>query len=189
MDKYYYELHYLQVILPQLENYLLGTDLYRMIFIPAQRGEPSYPSLSLGAFLLSLKKAHGYSKFRANQTELTKIDAEVITLRQHWRQAWENKALREMQNRANLWQSYLSELIANPNEQMDRFTYEVRQRVIMELLRQEIVSPNESVMANLDLLDQILRSSFQTGEFVWDTELKAEFPSPAYWFLWGKPYF
>lgn len=189
MDKYNYEIRYLQAVLPQLESYLLSSDLYRMIFIPTQRGEPSYPSLSLGAFLLSLKKAHGHSRFRANQMELTKINEEVVTLRQHWRQAWENKALREMQNRANLWQTYLSELIANPNEQMDRFIYEVRQRVILELLCQEIVQPNAPVMANLELLDQILRSSFHTGEFIWDTELEAEFPSPPYWFLWGKPYF
>ncbi|MGB9640902.1 MAG: hypothetical protein ACPL4H_08295 [Anaerolineales bacterium] len=187
MDKYLYEIRFLQTVLPQLENYLLSSELYRLVFIPTKRDEPAYPSLSLGTLLLSLKKAHGYGYHHAAQTVLAEIEEDIATLRQHWRQAWENKTMREMQNRGNLWQTYLSELLANPRENNDRYAYEVRHRVMLELLQQEIKQANEINTVNLALYDQILRPSFHLDHFIWDDELQAEFPNPPYWFLWGKP--
>jgi|YelNatPaOPRAMG01_1025707.scaffolds.fasta_scaffold02406_9 hypothetical protein len=187
MDKYLYEIRFLQAVLPQLENYLLSSELYRLVFIPTQRDEPSYPSLSLGTLLLSLKKAHGYAYYHPARMDLAKIEEEIYSIRQHWRQAWENKTVREMQNRGNLWQTYLSELLANPHENSDRYTYEVRHRVMLELLQQEISQVATKNTVNLDLYDQILRPSFHLDHFIWDGELEVEFPNPPFWFLWGKP--
>ena len=187
MNKFDYEINYLKTILPELENYLLSTDLYRVIFIPSPRGNPAYPSLSLGTVLFSLKKAHGYGVSEMQNANLLRIENEINIIQNHWRQAWENKALREIPNRANLWQAYLSDLIANYAEQKDRYDYEVRHRTIIELLHHQISKPESIRMANLNLLDQILQPSFSAGKFIWDSELAEEFPAQPFWFLWGKP--
>ncbi|MGB9673693.1 MAG: hypothetical protein ACPL3P_06105 [Anaerolineales bacterium] len=187
MNKFIYEFNYLNAILPELENYLLSPELYRIVSIATQRGEPAYPSLSLGTLLLSLKKAQGYAQSFAQETRLNSIESQIERIKTQWRQAWENKCSRELQNRANLWQLFLSELISQPNEQIDRYPYEVRQRVILELLQNEITLKPIEHKDNIKLLDQILTPNFHEGEFIWDKELEHTFPKQQYWFLYGKP--
>ena len=85
-----------------------------------------------------------------------------------------------------MWGNYLEDYRDNPSGNVDRFAYEIRLRVMIELLLPECgqVSPSEKDM--LVGLDRILRNVLVAGEFIWDEEIQPGFPPDIYWFLYGS---
>lgn len=182
-----YELEYLAATLPEMESYLLSKDLYRMIHLSAPRGFPPYPSMTLGTILLSLFKARAFASTFKEDSEVIKAEQSVITIRQKWHNAWQTKAQAELHNRSIAWRTFLGELYSAPQENRDRYTYEVRQRVIIELLLGEISAIPEQAVAEIEQSDSLLRSLLKPLPFIWSEKLEQSFPPTRFWFLYGKP--
>lgn len=158
---------YVETALPELKNYLLSDVLYYPLTAPL-------PRLTLGGLLLAQQRLHAYE-------DASPLDLRLDTLRTKWRAAWEKKAAHETESRLTLWGNYLNEHRHN-QELADYYGNEVRLRVMLELL----IAEQDNVPDELTALDQLLRSKFRSGEFVWDKPLMNVFSRDDFWFLYGE---
>ncbi len=105
--------------------------------------------------------------------------------RHRWRAAWEKKAQREFRSRLNLWRNYLEDYFEAPSAHAPDYPYEVRHRVLLELLRHEIAAPLPESQ-ELEQMDDRLRAVFVPGPFLWEADLQHAFPQETWWYLYGK---
>lgn len=176
-----YDRAYLEAAQGVLEDYLHAPDLYWMLRANPPKGEPSFPSLTLGNVLLA------YARLRARSSaEAETLFAPIAQLREQWRTTWNKKARHELQSRLQRWADYLHEYEADP-AQAAYYTYQVRQRVIAELLAQDLGGWPEAEDDLRQRLDRVLRASFTPSPFIWDEDLAPAFPPDRFWFLYGHP--
>jgi hypothetical protein len=163
---------FIETALPELQDYLLSDELYWPL-------GGSLPRLTPGALLLALRRAEAHSPAPARKWQL-----ELDAVRRRWRSAWEQKALREAKNRLRLWSASVGEWQSAPAENLADYTGEVRGRVILQILLDEVNAPAEQ--AALGPLDDFLRARLKPGNFLWETGLETAFPQSEFWFLYGK---
>jgi hypothetical protein len=150
---------YLEAGIPELENYLLSKELY----YPIGR---NLPQLTLGGVLLSLA--------RLGKRDAVIFDEQVDRVRAKWRSAWETKAGREVRARSELWKNYLAEYPGDPKAVARLYPQQVRYRAMLTLLGQ-----------SSDVMDVYVKSIFQPGEFVWETNVLENFDRNIFWYLFG----
>nr|BAL56945.1 hypothetical protein HGMM_F45G04C18 [uncultured Chloroflexota bacterium] len=166
---------YLQVALDELETYLLSNELYWQL----STRNNALPRLTIGQLLLTRLRLSARGLLSpADESRWTSV-------RQRWRAAWEKKASHEFNSRLNLWKNYLEDYFESPSNYAADYPGEVRQRVILELLTQEISAPLPQA-AMLTVLDERLRTVLIPGPFVWEEELGAVFPKETWWYLYGR---
>lgn len=181
-----YDLAYLREGTSQLEEYLFSKELYWSIGISAPAGETPYPRLTLGGVLLARVRAHAWSLESSQREELIRLDERISEVRNRWREIWARKSAHGFRARLNLWRDFLEEYRQDPFDNFSRYHYEVRRRVMLNLLASETdqIPPAQSTL--LEALDQVLRAKFIPGEFLWEQELSNGFPSATYWYLYGR---
>src|SRR3990172_5406180 len=145
-----YDLGYLRAALTVLDDYLLSADLYWSIGNSPPRGEPPYPSLTLGGVLLAQARAHAHPASGILVGQLAQADEQIKAVRGRWRSAWGRKARRDFHARLNLWRDFLEEYRQNPKANLDRYAYEVRRRAMSHLLYSEA---DEIPQAEIELFD------------------------------------
>lgn len=175
------DLEYLQGAVSSLESYLLSKELYYPLGGPFNSGMVS-SRLSLGALLLTLARLQADP---GSSTNLLSVQEQVNELRSRWRVHWENKAAKEFAARLTLWQNALSELGGTAGADQAVYPVEVRNRVILELLRREAGTLPENEISRLAGLDHRLRARFIPGDFVWDADWIPAFPQDTFWYLYG----
>jgi len=166
---------YLEAGIPELGDYLLSKELYWPI---SARGY-SLPRLTIGGILLT------QARLEARRERIESLMMQLDGVRSKWRVAWETKAGREVQARMRLWSNYLADYRQNPEQHADAYPHEVRYRVMLQLLMTELPAPSPE-QETLSKLDGMLRANLTASDFIWDTDLQAEFPHEVYWFLYGK---
>lgn len=186
MSSILYNIEFLRESLDELERYLLSEDLYGRLHAKAPAGEPPFASLTLGNVLLARKELLAASLTGEQAGLFQAIDGKLEALRSKWRAAWDEKAKQEYPARLRQWGFFLNELHREPEKQADRYAYEVRRRVIVELLGQESQSAADENHDKLFMLDELLKRDFIEGEFVWDEGMSEGFPKSVYWYLWGR---
>lgn len=166
---------YLEEGIPELEEYLLSKELYWPI---STRGF-SLPRLTIGGILLSKVR------LEAREDRIESLVMQLGGVRSKWRVGWETKAGREVQARMRLWSNYLADYRHNPEGHSDAYPHEVRNRVILHLLFKELPEkPQER--ETLSQLDEVLRNTLLSSDFIWDSGLQTGFPIEVYWYLYGK---
>lgn len=167
---------YFQAALDELETYLLSNELYWQLSVPGV----SLSRLTLGHLLLTRLRlqARGYL--------LPEQENRLEQIRRRWQAAWEKKARHEFNSRLNLWKNYLEDYFESPSNYAADYPQEVRLRVILALLRQEISSPLPEEEEALAALDARLRTAFIPGPFVWEADLSTVFPQQTWWYLYGR---
>ena len=178
---------YLQAGLQELEPYLLSDQLFWTVNASAAIGETAYPKFSLGNFLFFDVCARTAVSNASQVATMNDIEAEMNTSRSRWQVAWDRKASWEIGSRLRQWGNVLKEIRVDPEEHLDFYRYEVRWRVLIQLLRSEIKQVDIAQQEQLGGLDLLLRALFAPGGFIWEPELAPGFPSDSYWFLWGYP--
>lgn len=166
---------YFQAALDELETYLLSNELYWQLSVPGI----SLSRLTLGQLLLTRLR------IQARGFLLPEEEDRLEQIRRRWPAAWEKKARREFNSRLNLWKNYLEDYFESPSNYAADYPQEVRLRVILALLRQEI-SPPPPEEETLAALDARLRTVFIPGPFVWEANLCAVFPQQTWWYLYGR---
>jgi hypothetical protein len=111
----------------------------------------------------------------------TRLD-EIIT---KWRVAWEQKTAQEFRARLNLWRDFLEEYRQNQEANADRYPYEVQRRVMIDLLEVWSADISRAESELLSALDQLLKSVWIPGDFIWDDNLAPGFPPDRFWYLYG----
>lgn len=181
-----YDLNYLAAGLGELKNYLLAKELFWPLNLAPSHGKPTSPKLTPGNLLLSFARMnayHGGMKLNARQeNELFKLEKEFETQRRKWAVAWGKKVDHEFNSRFRQWGLYLNEVVRDANAHAPYYGTEVRLRVLLELLQDELEQKPE---ADLTVLDGGLRPYFTPGDFIWDEDLAVGFPGEKYWYLHG----
>jgi hypothetical protein len=176
---------YLRLANRVLAEYILLPEIYRSL--TPVRGSGSAGGLSqlaLGNILLSLRRLQSISLSDSEKTELEGLCKQIEQVRDRWRANWERKARHELTDRLHLWQNYLKDLTDDKKLNSRGFPAQVRVRVIIYLLDEEIGSRLHSEQTVLDEQDRLLRSISSHGPFLWEDELADGFPEETCWFLY-----
>jgi hypothetical protein len=185
-----YNLSLADAMLDELEPYLLSTELFWPLEQRVARGMPQYPRLTLGGLLLTI------DELSAQEEKMTSSQAaallQIRSLFAHnqvrWEVGIEQKAVRELHCRLNLWRAYLTDL-EEKKEGPENYAHEVRQRVMFQRLL-DLASKHpeiELLNASIQSLDSKLRAYFTTGLFIWDKRLESVYSPPVFWYLYGTP--
>jgi hypothetical protein len=181
-----YELNYLQAGVDSLEKYLLSDELFWPLNAKVPDGAPEYPRLTLGGLLMAREKVKAYSKQGSLEDNADKAIADLDRVRAQWRMAWENKARLSFSMRLRMWGDYLGEYRNNAQDNADRYPYEVRLRVMLQLLSIEFAQTKPAETELWRALDGYLKGVFMAGAFIWEPEIQPGFPVGPYWYLYGK---
>jgi hypothetical protein len=185
MSSAVYDLEFLKTASQQLEKYLLSDVLYWPLGISHPPCFPPYPRLTIGGILLTQSRASITCETSEEKKQLNKTEDDIKNLRSLWSVYWDKKGQREFNARLTIWSNFLDDYQENPNDQFDRYSYESRHRVQLELLKKDISIQND-LLKLLAALELILKAYFKPGEFIWKKTLMPAFPPESYWFLYGS---
>jgi len=181
-----YDLEYLRIGLEEIEDYLLSKELFWPVTGRPAGGKP-FNKMTIGNLLLSERRLVAHSKAglltAAEDRELVGMQGRLEAVQAKWRVNWEEKASQEYQTRFNQWMRALEELKSDRYQNAPYYRNEVRARVQMELLADH-VPHNEQI--NLQAFDNLLKSIFKPGHFIWQAELSAGFSPDKFWYLYGS---
>jgi hypothetical protein len=180
-----YDLRYIEAGREELEGYLLSKEVFWPLGVKPPEGKPDYPQLTLDWMLLSSARLSGRRLSGAQNDQVERAISDLDLHRSKWRVAWEKKAGHCYQVRGRMWRDYLQEYKDNPQDNADRYTYEIRLRVMLELLRNEFRQQTPEVEFLMSL-DGYLKIVLEPGGFIWEPEIEAGFPVDKFWFLYGK---
>ena len=185
MKSFEYDLGYLQAVIVVIEDYLLVDELFWPINASPPEGEPAFPQLTLGGMLLAEARLKALPVNRSQEEQRLHILSELERARAKWRVNWEKKAQHSLSVRLRMWADFLEEYRSNPQDNAGRYRYEVRLRVMLELLSREcgeVVPAERESLAGLDLY---LRGELEMGGFIWEPEVQSSFPREPFWYLYG----
>lgn len=180
-----YDLRYVQGGLEEMEHYLLSDEVFWPLDARPPKGEPEYPQLTLGALLLAKERLAAYSASPHEEADGLKAVSELERISSKWRVAWEKKAGHSFSMRLRMWSDFIHDYQTSPQENADRYAYEVRLRAMLGLLLPEGKKPQAEVDL-LSTLDTYLRAVLVSGNFIWESELQNGFPVDTYWYLYGS---
>lgn len=181
-----YDLGYLETAGELLEKYLLSKEIYWKMNVSSPPGEPGYPSLTLGSILLSQQRLDSRSLPSHQEGRKMRLLKKIGQVRLKWRTAWGGKAREEFRSRLDLWRNYLEEFRQDPEGNIDRYSYEIGRRVMLQLLAQEADSIPAAQEQLLGGLDRILDGLMLPGDFVWDDSLSGGFSPADYPYLYYR---
>lgn len=185
-----YNLNMLQHMVEELEGFLLSDQTFWPLGANPQQGQPPFPNMSVGQLHLTLKELEAVEDALepAQSTQWSQLRDRAWTLRSKWTTAMAQKSLAESSTRVNLWRAYLNE-IKEAGGASGNYAYEVRHRVILELLSElTAILDDDQIQQEIDVLDWQLKGmlSKATG-FIWDEPLAKVYPEERYWFLYRRP--
>jgi hypothetical protein len=185
MKNFDYDLRYIQAGLEVLVNYLLSDEVFWPLSVSSPAGEPDYPRLTLGGLLLSHMRLAAYPKSHDQMVQMDQLNSRLDLMRSKWRAAWEHKAGHSFSVRLRMWRDYIDEYKNNPQDNADRYSYEVRLRAMHSLLIAEDGGQNQAEVDLLSGLDAYLKSVLIVDGFIWEADIQTGFPTKAYWYLYG----
>ncbi len=180
-----------QAMADELENYVLGDDLYRQLVVRTPAGD-RMPRMSLGLFLESLKELEWAAQaghLTAQQKQaLAEMNQALEDIRQRFPTAYREKLSWELKSNLDSWNWFLQECRENPRRCREEYPFEVRIRnriaTLVDALGREVPTEHAS---RLKRLDARLRELFVPGRFILAQELEARYPRDRYWWLYGEP--
>jgi hypothetical protein len=180
-----YDLRYLQAGLDVMEAYLLSDEVFWPLSANPPEGSMDFPSLSLGGLLLARERFTTYPVTNAQEVQRQQVLSNLEGVRSKWRVAWEKKAGRSFSLRLRMWRDYVEEYRNSPQENADKYSYEVRLRVMLNLIISESGKGLQAEVDLLSVLDGYLRSVLDKNGFIWEPEIQPGFPVNPYWYLYG----
>jgi len=186
MKSFEYDLRYLLSGLDVLEAYLLSDEVFWPMSAIPPEGAPDYPRLTLGGMLLARKRIAAYPATNPQEVQRQQVISNLEGVQSKWRVAWETKARRSFSVRLRMWRDYIEEYRINPQENADRYSYEVRLRVMLTLLISESGRRQQAEIDLLSGLDGYLKSKLEMNGFVWEPQIQSGFPANNYWYLYGN---
>jgi hypothetical protein len=185
MKSFEYDRRYLQASLDVIEDYLLSDEVFWPISANPPEGSLDYPRLTLGGLLLAKERLSAYPTTHPQEVERQQVISDLDQIRSKWRVAWENKAGRSFSVRLRMWGDFIEEYKNSPQDNADRYPYEVRLRVMLKLLIAEGGGQHQVEINLLSGFDSYLKSVLEMDGFIWEPELKKGFPENSYWYLHG----
>ena len=186
MKSFEYDLGYIQAGLDVMENYILSEEVFWPLSGNPPAGAPDYPRLTLGGLLLAKERLTAYPLTHPQETELQRVISDLEHICSKWRVAWEKKAGHSFSVRLRMWRDFIEEYQNNPQDNADRYSYEVRLRVMLKLLKSEGGGQQDYEVNLLFGLDGYIKSVLEMSGFIWETRIQTGFPKDEYWYLYGN---
>jgi hypothetical protein len=180
-----YDYRYFQAGLEVIEAYLLSDEVFWPLNTNPPEGSPDYPRLTLGGILLSKERLIAYPTTRNQEVQRQQVISDLDLARSKWRVAWEKKARRSFSVRLRMWGDFIAEYRMNAQDNADRYSYEVRLRVMLRLLHSEGEGQQPAEVVVLNGLDGYLKGVLEMNEFIWEPDIQKGFPESVYWYLYG----
>lgn len=173
---------FLQAAVKELEEYVTSPVLHWPLAKSVAGSD--LPRLTLGNLCLALARAKADPDVQADPQFKT-LQGTVDQVRNRWRSNWAKKAGQEFRERLRLWKDFVTADLAGEGENRD-YQNQVRQRVVLEFLKDEMLPENPPEAELLLTLDERLRYATSEGDFVWDSKWQTAFPQNRFWFLYRK---
>ena len=168
---------YLGLSAEELKEYILSEQIFWQL-------SPGKERFTIGNYLLAEKKLSASVLIPDDRARLEKQTAIYQEVHSSWKANWNSKVKKEWLTRLNLWQQYLLDLRKDRENAVWSYPSEVRIRVILQILEDEIGSVDLAHKSNLNSLDRLLHSLSREGEFVWEKIYSKAFPDIKFWFLY-----
>lgn len=183
------ELAYLREAVPLIKNYLLSREpAWQLPGISGDAGQP-FSMLSIGPILLMLSRLKARDLKGKALAELGEYEEKIFQNKIHNEISWKKKVGLDITSRARLWQAFLDDYHSDPQTAATSYSSAVAQRVILQLLWDELddsgilVAPLQFMLQNMDAA---LRLIHLPGDFIWEHQLHSGFPKETFWYLYGK---
>ena len=188
MDSKEIERIFAESTLIELKDYLLSPTLFWPLSLPGlnKDEQSSVPKLTPGNLYLCLRKINTFDFEPDLMVGMKDVVGRISTLLEAWQSNWKKKAQQEFLIRINLWESYLKELKRNPAMNTGSFSYQVRNRIILDLLEEELKVANKNEIVSMQHMDETLKNLVKDGDFIWQFDLCRGFPKNQYWYLYIK---
>src|SRR5574340_1644584 len=129
------DLAFLQASVPELEKYLLSDTLYYPV--TAERGRQlsgDTTQLTIGNLLLSMTRLQAAQLPAEEAAQVEGLLLQTDRIRSQWRTNWRKKVGQEIPNRLRWWKNYLNDWSDSSPARAGDYPYNVRLRVILDLL-------------------------------------------------------
>ncbi len=183
------DLAVVRAMVEELQDYVLGDQVYRTLVIPTEHGQDRVQS-SGGDLLARLHKLHGQEALLTpeERRQLAELERQVEEITHRFRDQWRALLVRELKARLNSLKWYLDEYEADPRSGRVNYPFEIRNRQriaeIWKVLRED---PPPGLADQIAAVDQRLRRVTVAAPFVWDDRVRAVYPQDEYWYLYVRP--
>lgn len=182
------ELTFVREGVAALEDYLASD----MVYWPLRPFSATFPSLSIGGLLESLRRLEALrSRLPAQaRAELEALKTRLERVREVHQARYRQKLERELSSRLDAWTWYLEDYEKHPEEVAASYPAQAHIRLKIELLLEEgerLGFDVENIRNRVRALDQALRRNWEPGPFLWEEALQAVFPRDRFWWLYGRP--
>ncbi len=140
--------------------------------------------MTLGNLILTQARLKGYPWDGERLSELTVANTKISQVKEKWKTAWTNKAIREIPARLKLWQDYVDELCGQPRLKVANYPFQVRWRTTLDFLNAEVAGKADTELGRLIEADLRLKKISQPAALVWEVELEPAFPKDRFWYLY-----
>ena len=165
------DLTYLKSSVDELESFLLSGDTLRQL--PGM-------SFSVGGILLAHRRIRAANLEDQVNSEWNALEE----IRNHWKTAWANKCQAELKMRLRQWGDFILGMASDKHETSTAYRHQVRNRVILQLLEEDIPIQAAEFTDSIKRKDAILEKYSVENDFVWEEEVKSGFPRERYWYLY-----
>lgn len=132
-----------------------------------------------GQILLAQKRMH---TLKGDSPDYIKLNDKIDRVKLENKAIWQRKIELEIPYRLNIWKNMLQDYL---DEGLDSsYPAQVSNRVMLNLLINEVDSLNPSIEITLSELDDKLKTLAGEGDFIWDTILAPVFSKVNYWYLY-----
>jgi len=183
------DLAVVRAMIDELQDYLLGDDVYRTLIVVTRRGEERIQS-SCGDLLARLHKLEGQNRLlsTAQSEELAafrrRMEAVTKTLQERFHALME----REIRARLNSLQWYLDDCDEDRRQCRVEYPFEIRNRQrIAEMLKVLGEKTPQEIRDKTAAIDRRLREMTVSADFVWDERVREVYPQAEYWYLYALP--
>jgi hypothetical protein len=165
------DLDYLKSSPSELETYLLSKDVIRQL--------PDM-TFSAGGVLLAHKRLSAANLDAQVQSDWQEIEVIIG----HWKTAWAAKCHMELKMRLRQWGDFILGFASDKNEPSTAFRHQVRNRVIMQLIEENIPAEAAEFDESIKRKDKILEKYSVENDFIWEPEVQNGFPREKFWYLY-----
>lgn len=175
----------LQVMVNNLKDYLLGTELYGVM-------PGSLPRLTVGGLLMRLNRLTALENQLATEKReaLAAARREFEQVRAEWGVAYNGKITHELKARFRALGQFLAECEENPRGCADAYPSAMEKRVMIEALQDEATARSiwtSDMRGTLDTLDNRIHRVADKHPFCWNAKVEGVYPPDKYWFLYLLP--
>jgi hypothetical protein len=181
MPKIEMDRKYLEEAVLILDEYIISPEISWPL---TSRGREHLPPLTPGNLILCQARLSCLVEAVNPRQETARLLASVERHIDRWNANWQMKAKKEYPERLRLWRNYLDEFSSDPTGNRGSYPYQVRLRVILQLLEDEFGVGSQNTAPSLHLADQALLSHTRPGSFVWEEGIRSGFPADKFWFLY-----